>query len=192
VLWTPARVVTSSNVPSPRFRYRTLRLTPEKVHVAVVVVVAGGGAHGVARAPQARSVGDVGEAETSFVVEQAVPILRRLLLERRKGGAVGEVDVRPAVAVVVEDGQAPGHRLDEVLLRARVVLDPEHEAGRGRPLAEADGGRRRSRGERPEQRPRDKTGAGEARAGEGHAREGITGRERRRPALISTEHGSRV
>ncbi len=69
---------------------------------------------------------------------------------RRDGQRVDEVDVQQAVAVVVEQGDAAGHRLEDVLLlRRRVLLEGDpglvgdvaqkglrHRRGRGRKRGE--------------------------------------------------------
>ena len=64
----PAAAVTSSNVPSPLLRSSWLRLTPAtKIDVAVVVVVAGGGAGRVSIAAHAcRSVTSANRSPPRF------------------------------------------------------------------------------------------------------------------------------
>ena len=82
---------------------------------AVVVVVADGSAHRKAGRGDSGLVGDIGEGTVVIVV-----------VERAAGGlflqrhghcrGVGEIDVRPAVAVVVEHEHTAAHRLDNVVV----------------------------------------------------------------------------
>ena len=118
----------------------------EEVGVAVVIVIADGGAHGVAGAGDAGLFGDVGEFPVAFVVIEAVPIFGRGLLKGRDVGAVGEVDVGAAVAIVIEDGDAAGHGFDHVLVVGGMVFEHEGESGGGGDFAESDGGHGRGGG----------------------------------------------
>jgi hypothetical protein len=101
----PALAVTSSNVPSPRLRYRMCWRTPyEQVDVAVVVVV-------TAAAPIPARPGHPALAVTSSnfmpgVPQKAVPIFRRSS-PARHGRAVGEENVGQAVAIVIEHRHPP-------------------------------------------------------------------------------------
>ena len=97
----------------------------EDVLVAVVVVVANGHAGIVAGAREARFLGDVLEGAVAVVVKQAVGVFRRSLLKGLDIGAVGEEDIQLAVVVVVEDGDAAGHRLGRVALRGFAAIQRE-------------------------------------------------------------------
>ena len=130
----------------------------EEVGVTVVIVVADGGAHGVAGAGDARLFGDVGELPIAFVAIEAVPIFGGGLLKGRDVGAVGEVDVGAAVAIVIEDGDAAGHGLDHVLVVGGMVLEHEGESGRGGDFAKADGGHGRGGGRGENARARQRGG----------------------------------
>ena len=90
--------------------------------MAIVVEVPGGDAHRVAFACYSGPGRHVGEGAVSIIPEQPVVIRRIRLLERRYCRAVHYVDVRPAVAIVVEDGNAAGHRLDQMLFPGRGVF----------------------------------------------------------------------
>ena len=56
-----------------------------------------------------------------IVVEEAIPILRGIFLQRGDCGAVDEVDVEVAVAVVVEEGDSGNERLDLVFIGSGTV-----------------------------------------------------------------------
>ena len=105
------------NVPSPLLRYRhhAAETGDEQVGPAVVVVVAHHGSLGPAGIAHARLVGDVGKrAVVIVVVERAARLLAGL--RHLHALRIGEVDVGPAVAVVVDEGHAAAHRLDDVFL----------------------------------------------------------------------------
>ncbi len=106
----------------------------EEVGGAVVVVVRGGHAHGVAGAAQARGFGHVAETHGALVPEEPVGILRVVLLQAGNGRPVREEDVEPPVAVVIEEGDPAGHGLDQVLARRGAVLVDEVEPGLARCL----------------------------------------------------------
>ena len=116
-----------------------------EVGSAVVVVVAHGHSHVVtAIAEEARWAGHVREHPLAVVVEQAVGEAGPLLLRadaRRHGvfqlGAVGEEDVQPSIAVVVENGDAAAHGLDQVLLRGRRALVNKDDPALARDVGEA-------------------------------------------------------
>ena len=85
---------------------------------AVVVDVAHGAAHGEAGRSDAGFGGDVGEGAVVIVMEERASGL--LALERHLYcGRVGEVNVGPAVAVVIDDQDAAAHRFHDVLLLRR-------------------------------------------------------------------------
>ena len=104
-------IVTEENVVAP--------VSQEEVVPAVIVVVPDANTHAPPRPPNARLFGDVNKSPVAAVLEE----VRVWLLARRPGGveprAVGEVNVQPAVLVVIEKRDAAALRLDNVLF----VLD---------------------------------------------------------------------
>src|SRR5579884_3802655 len=100
----------------------------EEIGVAVVIVIAYRGAHGIAFADDSGFGGYIAEFQIAFVVIEAVPILRSGLGEGRKLGAIGEEDIRTAVAIVIENYQPARHGFDHVLLRSRAVMQDEIDA----------------------------------------------------------------
>ena len=94
----------------------------EQVLMAIVVEVPGGDADRVAFACYSGPGRHVGEGAVSIIPEQPVVIRNIRLGERWYRRAVHYVDVRPAVAIVVEDGNAAGHRLDQMLFPGRGVF----------------------------------------------------------------------
>ena len=100
----------------------------EQVGVAVVVVVGHGRAHRVAPTLQACRRSRVLEPETAEVAIEPVVERGVGLGTRGRGVAVGEEEIDPAVAVVVERGQAARHRLDEPLGGRRCVGQDERDA----------------------------------------------------------------
>ncbi len=96
----------------------------EDVLEAVIIVIAHGDAQIVADvfAKEPRFPGHVLERAVSFVAKQAVVERGADFLHLRQLRAVGEEDVHFAVVVVVEDGDAAGHRLHEVLPRRQIVI----------------------------------------------------------------------
>ena len=118
------------------------------VDVAVVVVVARGGAEPVHLHREPRRARDVGERAVAVVVVQ-----REIRLRPRPARPVRRVDqqeVLPAVVVVVEKRAAGSQRLGQVLLPERAVVVGEADAG-GR----GDVGERQRRRDRacPTRRP---------------------------------------
>ena len=106
---------------------------------AVPVHVGGAGTHPPARVRDAGPVGDVLEpAVPEVAVERAARGLR--VLRGLDGQRVHQVDVDPPVVVVVEEGHAAGHRLDDVLLVGGGVVLERH-AGLGADVAEEKPGR---------------------------------------------------
>jgi hypothetical protein len=86
----------------------------DHVWPAVIVVVADGSAHGEAGRGNSRFVSDVGEGAVMVVViERATSGL--VLQRHRYRRCIGEVNVGPSVAIIVEDKHAAAHRLDNVL-----------------------------------------------------------------------------
>ena len=98
----------------------------EQIDVAVVVVVGGRDAHRVADAGHACLVSHVRETHVPLVAIQPIRIRGQPLLERGQLGAVGEEDVRSAVPVVIEDGEAARRTVDVEFFRPR--SDEPYEA----------------------------------------------------------------
>ena len=108
----------------------------EEVGKAVVVVVADGHAHAEGPAGDAGLLGDVGERAVAIVLVERVAD-RLLGLVEIARAAVDQVDVHPAVVVVVEEGAARSHGLRQVVFgRCGVVVDPANAAGLRRDLFE--------------------------------------------------------
>ena len=100
---------------------------------AVAVHVRGADAHAPARAADAGAVGDVFELPAAEVaVERAARRLGSVGAVDRQG--IDEVDVQPAVVVVVEERDAAAHRLHDVLLFRRGMM-LERDAGLARDVA---------------------------------------------------------
>ena len=111
----------------------------------LIVVIADGDAVGPAGIADAGFAGNVGEGAVVVVVEEGAAGLDSLL-RHVDGLGVGEVDVGPAVAVIVDEGDAAAHGFDdEFLFGAGVVV--EANAGGGSDVDELGvvEGRRRLR-----------------------------------------------
>ena len=116
-----------------------LHARDKQVDTAIIVEIAGGRPGRVALRLDPRPLGHIGERQAAVVVKEAIPVPGVLLAQGRDGCAVGEVDVRQAVAVVIEHGDAARHRLHHVLLGCRVLVEREGQPGLGRDILEADG-----------------------------------------------------
>ena len=89
----------------------------EQVGMSVVVIIGRGDADVEAGACHAGLVCDIFERPVVAVPVEAVAILRARFFERWLLCAIGEIDVGIAVVIVIEDGHAAGHGLNQVLLR---------------------------------------------------------------------------
>jgi hypothetical protein len=102
----------------------------EEIWPAVVVVVANGRAHSPARIADASFIGDVGKSSIVVVVVE-----RAFCTGAGEGhidvGGIGEEDVRPAVAVVVDESDAAAHGLDDVSLIGRREMNKVNSGGGG-------------------------------------------------------------
>ncbi len=109
---------------------------------AVVVVVADAGSLAPGGQGEAGFGGDVGEGSVVVVVEEVAG--GGVFLRGRGGGefgAVDEEDVGPAVAVVVEDGDAGAGGLDDVALAGGVAVGvADGDSGFGGDVDEPGGG----------------------------------------------------
>ncbi len=85
----------------------------EEVGPSVVIVIADGDAHGPAGETYAGFVGDVGKGAVAIVVVEGAA---RLCAGERhiNVGRVGEVDVWPAVTIVVDKRHATAHGFDDI------------------------------------------------------------------------------
>ncbi len=117
----------------------------EEVGLAVVIVVGGGGAHGIAGTGQTCFFGHVAKLHVTFVVIEAVPVLRAGFGERGKIGAVREEDIGTAVAIIVEDSETASHGFDHVLLRRGAIVQDERDVALRGDVLEADGSERHGR-----------------------------------------------
>ena len=95
----------------------------KKIGMPVVVVIARRRAHRVALPGDAGAFRNIGEMEVAVVAVQPIPEFRGLFLERRNVGAVGEVDVRQTIAVVIEHGNSAGHGFDHEFFRRGAVFE---------------------------------------------------------------------
>ena len=96
----------------------------KQVDVAVVVVITSGDAHAESTAGNAGFFRHVGEGAVVVVAIQGVA-KRFLGLEEIGRPAVHQVDVHPAVVVVVEEGTARAERFGEIALFGHcIVVDP--------------------------------------------------------------------
>ena len=126
---------TSSNVPSPRLRYRAYdrqRVT-NRSGSAVVVVVADGDAVAVAAQPGGQSRPcrvTSSKRAVAAVAEQPVAASEAGRIGAGNGPPWTSVDVEPAVAVVVEQADAAAHRLGKLTEPAtRPLSKTKAEAG---------------------------------------------------------------
>ena len=87
----------------------------EDVGPTVIVVVPDSHATAIARSLEPRPFSHVGKSAIAVVVEEPVPVNRRLLDERGDLRATDEVDVEIAVTVIVEQGYPGDHGLWLVL-----------------------------------------------------------------------------
>ena len=121
-----------------------LRFTPAtKISaIAVVIEIADGDRRRIALAGQAGFGRDVGKRHVAVVAKQAIVEFRAGLAETGNGRAVGEENVRAAVVVVVENGDAAAGEFDLVELAGRAVAQFESQAGLGGHFLKANGRRR--------------------------------------------------
>ena len=103
---------------------------------AVVVVVADGSAHAPAHVADARLVRHVGERAVSVVVVEGA-LRFPAGLHHVNGQGVDEVDVEEAVVVVIKEGHAAAHGLDDIFFFGRGDV-PEGDAGLLSYVREAD------------------------------------------------------
>src|SRR5262245_46994048 len=99
----------------------------EYVLIGIVVVLGDRDSHRVTFSSDGGLLGHIAERPVAVVAIEPVPELRRTLLHRGQFGAVYEVYVRPAVAVVIKRRHATGHGFDLIFSRTGVVAQDEIE-----------------------------------------------------------------
>ena len=108
----------------------------EQIGEAVVIVIAHGHAHAEGASGDAGFFCDVGEGAVAIVFVKRVADGARGLEEIART-AVHQVDVHPAVVVVIEESAAGAHGFRQVMvLGGGVVVHPADAAGFGRDLLE--------------------------------------------------------
>ena len=90
------------------------------------------------RSPRCPTAGGVLERAVAAVAEQAVAVGERSC-RRRERPALDDIDVEPAVAVVVEQADAAAHRLGELSRRSGPVVEDEPQPSSLRVVAEGWG-----------------------------------------------------
>ena len=87
-----------------------------QIRPAVVVIVAHGSAHGKTARVQAGLFGDIGECAVAIIVIKGAGSFLALQ-SHLDAGSVGEINVRPAIAVVVDNNHSTAHGFDDVFFR---------------------------------------------------------------------------
>ena len=113
------------------------------VVAAVIVVIADGHAHAVDFDIEAAARGDVGEGAVAVV---AVERGGGAAAARREVLAVDEQDIRPAVAIGIEESDAGAQRFRQVLLAGAAGVVREVDASLRGDVSEDDGRTIRRRG----------------------------------------------
>jgi hypothetical protein len=94
----------------------TVVLRDEKVGEAVAVVIANRDTHPIASAWNSRFLGHVGKCAITIVVIESVA-KGRIGIQEITLAAVDQIEVHPAVVVVVDESTTSSHGLREVHLR---------------------------------------------------------------------------
>ena len=110
----------------------------KQIGVAVVIEIAGSRSHRISVACEFRGCSHVGEFHIPVVSEEPIRIFRRAFLKRGHIGAIGEVDIRAAVVIVIEDCQTSRHRFDHPFLGRRAILQDERHSGFGCDIFKTD------------------------------------------------------
>ncbi len=110
----------------------------EQVGPAIIVVVAHGNPQAVAGVAHPGLLGHILEAEVAQVAVQGIAGWRAFPLRAAQRGAIDEIDIHQAVAVVVERGQAGADRFDDVPFAARAIGMAPADAGAGGQIAKLD------------------------------------------------------
>src|ERR1700722_13954896 len=95
------------------------------VRSTIVVVVPDGYAHAVARPRDSGALGYIGERAVVIVVIETVPVSRRFLLQGGNRRSVDQINIQPAVAVIVEQCNSCDHCFDLVLVGCRRIAGNE-------------------------------------------------------------------
>src|ERR1019366_5825745 len=114
----------------------------------VVVIVSNRHPHSLRVAAKPGLRGDIGEGTVAIVVVQPIPILRVGLVGNRTGRygilqarAIDEEEVLKSVSVIIQHGDAAGHRFNEVFLRCAGGKKPKSDARLRRYVKENGQGR---------------------------------------------------
>ena len=134
----PLRHVFKSAVASVPVQNVPVDPCDEQVGGAVIIVVAGRHTHGEALAPNPGLHRHVGECAVAFVPVEAVVERGIGFVQLRLAGSVDEVNVGPAVVVIVEDGHARNHRLNLVLIAGCPIAQNKFDSGAGRRVVKCD------------------------------------------------------
>ena len=103
----------------------------KEVDTAIVVEVAGGHSHRIAFARQAGRLRHVGEGAIAIIAVEAIVVFGSRLLPFRQGCPIDEEDIRTAVVVVIERGNACDHDLWLVAMSGGSIAQDEIESGSG-------------------------------------------------------------
>src|SRR5215475_5472316 len=93
--------------------------------MTIIVVIANRSPDIVSRASQTSGIGHVGKSAVAVVAEEAIAEFGRVLFECGNVGAIGKENVWPAVAVVVEDGNAAQHGFRQVFRGRYTIFQAE-------------------------------------------------------------------
>ena len=145
----PLRHVIERTIPTIAVQNVSIDTGDEQVGGAVIIVVGGRNAHGKPFPANASLGRHVGECAVAFVPVEAVVVGGIRFFQLRLAGSVHEVDVGPAVVVIVEDGDAGNHRLDLMLIAGRRIPQDKFDSGARRHVVKSDGVRPARRRKKP-------------------------------------------
>ena len=109
------------------------------VRSTIVVVVPDGYAHSVARPGESGALGYIGERAVVIVAIETVPVSRRFLLQGGNCCSVDQINIQPAVAVIVEQRNSCDHRFDLILVGCRRITSDEVDTRFCSNVFESDG-----------------------------------------------------
>ena len=124
----PVAVVVIENV--------TVEVRDVEIDIPVIVVVGRDGSHPVRCVFQSSLLGHVGERAVAVVAVEA--ILSAGAAVGWKRARLDDVEVHPAIVVVIEPGHARSHRLGKLVCRRRPAVVQELQARPGRDIGEHD------------------------------------------------------
>src|SRR5664279_16313 len=99
----------------------------KKIVETVVIVVSDGYAHIEACPFEAGFLGYIGKRSVTIIVKEAVPVLRRVLLQRIDVCAIGEKDIGLSIAVIVKDRNSTRNGLRRMALRGLVAVERKRD-----------------------------------------------------------------